>query len=90
MSNRKELLEKAQFVVNEIHSDFGINLVTFSTSEIESLRDAVDTFLDYQIDVGSLTDPSDADSDAPKSYADEYGDYGDDEIESDLDFEEAY
>ena len=70
-------VKKAQKIVNDVHGELDINLVSFQLSDLQFLKDKLEDFLEQEVEIEDLADP-----DAPND------EFGLDEVEDAEDEEE--
>lgn len=56
-------LKRAQEIVNELDSEYGLFLVAFETGELEHIKGLLEEFLDLEVDPAELSDPDELASD---------------------------
>ena len=54
-------IKKAQKIVNDIHSELDINLVQFEISDLQFLKTKLEDFLEQEVEIENLADPSEPD-----------------------------
>jgi len=60
-------VKKAQSIANRIQDRMAFNLVAYQRSELEWLKDQLETFIDTEVEPEELTDPDEID-DLPDTY----------------------
>jgi membrane protease subunit (stomatin/prohibitin family) len=56
-------VKKAQIIVNEVYTRYGIDLVGFQTDEITHLKDQLEDLIDQEVDMDELATPEDCEVD---------------------------